>query len=114
MLPQPTNHTPELISTALRLLRRIYAEGYEYKKTGIFLTELVTQENVQLSLFGGGRENDPRRNALESAVDQLNRRLGKNTVRYGAMGTRPKWGMRQERKSRGFTTRWEELLVARA
>ncbi|MEI6278157.1 MAG: DUF4113 domain-containing protein [Verrucomicrobiae bacterium] len=51
---------------------------------------------------------------LEAAVDQLNRRYGTNTVRYGAMGIQQRWGMRQERKSRGFTTRWGELPVARA
>jgi len=47
-------------------------------------------------------------------VDQLNRKYGTNTVRYGSMGFQQQWRMRQERKSRGFTTRWEELLVARA
>ena len=113
-LPCPTHHTPELISAALGLLRRIYAKGYQYKKTGVFVTELVPEENVQLTLFDGEREVDPRRKALESAVDGLNRQLGKDTVRYGAMGIRPKWAVRQEKKSRGFTTRWSELPVAKA
>ena len=51
---------------------------------------------------------------LDTLVDQLNRKYGTNTVRYGSMGFEQKWRMRQERKPRGFTTRWEELLVARA
>jgi len=47
-------------------------------------------------------------------VDQINRKYGTNTVRYGSMGFDRKWRMRQNRKSRAFTTRWEELLVAKA
>jgi transposase-like protein len=32
-------------------------------------------------------------------------------VRYGSMGVHQAWKMRQERKSRCYTTRWNELLV---
>jgi len=113
-LPRPSNFTPELISAALSLLRKIFRPGYRYKKTGVFMTGLVSGRNVQLSLFDKPQgENDARR-ALAEAVDRINRQLGTNAVRYGAMGTRQRWAMRQERKSRGFTTRWTDLPVARA
>lgn len=109
----PSNHTSDLISAARSLLREIYRPGHRYKKTGIFVTELVPEQSVQLSLFDEPKNASPRK-ALQEAVDQLNTRFGKGTVRYGAMGSRQAWGMRQERKSQGFTTRWSELPVARA
>jgi len=112
-LLQPSNRTPDLIAPALSLLRKIYRHGHRYKKTGIFVTELVSDQRVQLSLFDQPVDAGPKK-ALAEAVDQLNRRYGTNTVRYGAMGTRQGWGMRQERKSQGFTTRWSELPVAKA
>jgi len=111
-LLHPSNRTPDLIAAALSLLRKIYRPGHRYKKTGIFVTELVPDDCVQLSLFDEPAVAGPRK-ALEAAVDQLNRRYGTNAVRYGAMGTQQRWGMRQERKSRGFTTRWSELPVAK-
>ena len=111
-LLRPSNRTPDLISAVLPLLRKIYRPGHRYKKTGIFVTELVPEGCVQLSLFDEPAGASPRK-ALEDAVDQLNRRYGTNTVRYGAMGTRQRWGMRQERKSQGFTTRWSELPVVK-
>jgi len=40
--------------------------------------------------------------------------FGQNTVRYGAMGTTQRWAMRQERKSRRFTTDWNQLPIAKA
>ena len=108
-LPEPTSHTPDLIAAATALLRKIYRPGYRYRKVGVFLTELCSEATAQLSLFGAKPHAQ-----LDSLVDKINRKHGTNTVRYGSMGFDRKWRMRQERKSRGFTTRWEELLVARA
>ena len=110
-LLSPSNQTPDLISTALELLRGVYRPGYQYKKTGVMLTDLVPETAVQRSLFEVGDRNHMK--ALQAAVDTLNARLGRNTVRYGAMGVAQTWRMRQERKSRCFTTRWDELLEVR-
>ncbi len=106
-LPEPTDHTSGLISAALALLRKIHRPGLRYKKTGVIVTGLVSGHGVQRSLF-----EEPTtypRKTLDAVVDQLNRRFGTNTVRYAAMGTEQPWGMRQQLKSRGFTTRWSEL-----
>lgn len=111
-LPEPTSHTPDLIAAASTLLRKIYRPGYRYRKVGVFLTELSAKGSAQLTLFGAKPHSGAAR--LDSIVDQLNRKYGSNTVRYGSMGFQQQWRMRQERKSRGFTTRWEELLVAMA
>ena len=110
-LSEPTSHTPDLIAAATALLRKIYRPGYQYRKVGVFLTELSTEGTAQLPLFGTKSGSATTR--LDSLVDQLNRRYGTNTVRYGSMGFQQQWRMRQERKSRGFTTRWGELLVAK-
>ena len=87
--------------------------GYQYKKTGLFVTAMSSEGAVQLSLFED-REDKPAGRPLAAIVDQLNRKLGANTVRYGSMGTRDTWAMRQNRRSRKFTTRWSELPVAKA
>jgi DNA polymerase V len=112
-LLQPTNQTSVLIAAALDLLRSIYRVGYQYKKTGLFVTAMSPEGAVQLSLFEE-REDKPVAQGLSVIVDQLNRKLGANTVRYGSMGTRDTWAMRQNRRSRKFTTRWSELPVAKA
>lgn len=76
---QPEQPQADLISAVLPLLRKIYRHGHRYKKTGIFVTELVPEGCVQLSLFDQPAVASPRK-ALEVAVDQLNRRYGTNTV----------------------------------
>ena len=100
-----------MIAAGLELLRLIYRPGFKYKKTGVLLTELVPESQAQMSLFEAETQE---KKALQAAVDALNKRLGRNAVRYGAMGVREDWKMRQGRKTRCFTTKWEDLLVAGA
>jgi len=81
----PTNQTSELISKGLDLLRSIYRPGFKYKKTGAFVTHLVDETSVQMTLFEN--QNQRHRIALQKAVDGLNKRLGRNVwCRYGSMG----------------------------
>jgi DNA polymerase V len=111
-LAVPSNHTPDLITPALELLRGIFRPGHLYKKTGIFLTDLIGEHEWQPDLFeniAGGARN----RRIDGVVDGLNRKLGRNAIRYAAMGMNPKWTMRQENRSKKFTTRWDELPVAK-
>ena len=114
VLPHPSSHTPDLISVALGLLREIYQPGHQYKKTGIFLTELVPEDAVQPDLFGPPAGVGERAGKIDRIVDELNRKLGRNAVRYGAMGLQSSWAMRQQNRSARFTTRWDELPQAKA
>ena len=113
-LVRPSNHTPDLIAAALELLREIYRPGHQYKKTGIFVTDLIAESDLQPDLFDAAPEAAGRVWELDRIVDGLNRKLGRNAIRYGSMGVKSRWVMRQERRSRKFTTRWDELPVAKA
>ena len=113
-LVRPSNHTPDLIAAALELLREIYRPGHQYKKTGIFVTDLIAESDLQPDLFDAAPEAAGRIRELDRIVDGLNRKLGRNAIRYGSMGVKSRWAMRQERRSRKFTTRWDELPVAKA
>ena len=76
------------------------------------MTELIAEADRQPDFF---EDNDTleRHKQIDNVVDQLNRKLGKNAIRYGSMGTKPSWSMRQENRSWGFTSRWTELPVAK-
>ena len=113
-LVRPSNHTPDLIAAAIELLREIYRPGHQYKKTGIFVTDLIAESDLQPDLFDAAPEAAGRVRELDRIVDGLNRKLGRNAIRYGSMGVKSRWAMRQERRSRKFTTRWDELPVAKA
>jgi len=118
-LPAPTASTSELMATARQLLHSIYRSGYRYKKTGVMLAHLVSEEEYQPSLFGPpaikGRGLD-----IDKIVDEINRRMGDNrtpVITLASMGTESSgkgWKMRAERHSPNYTTNWQELPVANA
>jgi DNA polymerase V len=115
-LNRPTDSTSELMTAARDFLHRIYRPGYRYKKTGIQLMNLVSEEEYQPELFDAPR---PRIN-VDRIVDEINRRLGdpKNPVitraSQGTGGQGRGWKMRSGHRSPHYTTDWKELPVASA
>lgn len=108
-LPSPTDHTPTLVSVALWGLKQLYRPGYAYAKAGIMLGELVPASAIQTDLFSTMQPN-AKSERLMQAMDLINRRMGKETLKVASEGfTRP-WKMKQENKSPSYTTRWDELL----
>jgi DNA polymerase V len=110
-LPVATNDTTLLIKYALIALKTIYKKGYNYKKTGIIVMGIVPQTEVQSALFD--ITDHPKQNLIMSAMDKINRAIGKDKVRLAAQGFDRKWKLRQERLSPCYTTRWNELLTVK-
>ena len=114
-LDRPTNGTAELMAAACELLHQIYRLGYRYKKTGIQLTNLVSEEEYQPELF----DRPKARIDVDRIVDEINKRLGdpKNPVitraSQGTLLSGKSWKMRSERHSPHYTTSWQELPEAR-
>jgi DNA polymerase V len=110
-LPEPSSYTPELIMYACRLLERIYHSGPAYRKVGVTFTGLVPRGSVQTSFFG--TMDNPRRLELMKTVDRINAEWGTETINPASSGTCRDWRMRQEKRSKRFTTSWNELPVAK-
>lgn len=72
----------------------------------------ATREQLVLDLDEVMPENRVR---LMAAMDQVNRRYGRGSLKLASAGA-PKaiklWAMRQEQLSSGFTTDWNGLAVA--
>ena len=110
-LPIPSSHTTTLVKVALTSLKAIYRPGYRYQKAGVLLHGLVSENREQLQLF---QAPAPRATSLMQAVDEINRRWGRDTIQCGAAGLDKEWHFRQMKKSPSYTTRWAELPIAKA
>ena len=111
-LPCPTSYTLALVAAAEALLEKIYKPGYVYHKAGVYLADIVPDESAQ-GTFLTIVDHDKQMRLME-AVDGINKKHGRATIRPLAMGYKHLWAMRQERLSRRYTTRWDEVLTARA
>ncbi len=112
VLPYPSSFTPDLLTVALDMVRSLYKPGIRFKKAGVFLSKIVSQEVLQVDLFGEYTlEREYKKARLMAVVDFINQWWGHNTIFFGAQGIGREWKMRQERRSPRFTTRWGEILV---
>lgn len=152
-LGRPTSDTGTLVSAAVGAVEQLFKPGFNYAKAGVTLMNLQAASQVdrqdELDLFsiaGDPVANAPSgifpqrdRSALMEAMDHLNRRFGRDSVRIGsttvasgsgqstsgrsgnrASGTAQRtaearrWATTQDRRSPRYTTRWEEMPVVKA
>jgi DNA polymerase V len=115
-LRRPSADTAAILESALAGLRAIYQSGFKYAKAGVMLLDLLP-DNVQqreLDLDDGDAKD---RGKLMSALDALNQRYGRGTVLMasaGLAGDIRLWSMKQNRRTPGYTTCWDDMPVVRA
>lgn len=107
---RPTSDSAQLIAAAQQGLKRIFKRGFSYQRAGILLPDLWSANVAQLSLFDSG-ESNLRSDQLMSALDNINRKHGKRSIRYASEIISKQWKMRQQFKSPSYTTNINELLT---
>ena len=108
VLDVPTNDSMEITSQALSVLKRIYKDGFNYKKAGVIVGDIVSEESRQLSLFD--TKNIFKTKDIMNAMDDINRKMGRNKIRLAVQGFDRKWRLKQEKLSPCYTTRFEDVL----
>lgn len=112
---RPTDDSRKLSEAATMGMRRIYEPGYELVKVGVMLLDLCSQAQAcaQGSLDLDAEPGpDSRESALMLAVDKINDRFGRKTVRVGNEHTLPI--SREEHMTPRYTTRLADVPVVRA
>jgi DNA polymerase V len=117
-LRRPSADTTVIVQAALAGLKTIYQPDFKYAKAGVMLLELQsdTVQQIELDLQDDVQQEEGRAR-LMTALDGLNQRYGRGTVLMasaGLAGERRAWSMKQERRTPGYTTCWEDIPVARA
>jgi DNA polymerase V len=107
-LPNATSVTHELIKAAMQLTDRLYENGRAYKKAGVILSGLVPDTSVQANLFVPESKNSGR--ILMGTLDNVNFSMRDDVLKFAASGTARNWKMRQELRSKRYTSRWDELF----
>ena len=118
---------PEMVEAALAIVEREFRVGYKYRKLGLMALDLVPVQPEQGNFFVPPVA--PRDRLAMEAIDRINRRLGKGTLKTAAEmqlsfsegksekdqeKAGPGWEMRQEKRSPRWTTRWDEIPTAKA
>ena len=104
----PTAYTPDLIEKALNLLEELFLPGFEFKKAGVMLADIIPEKDVPLSFMEVNYLDDKRKKLMET-VDKLNRIYGQDTLFYASNGIKKDWKMRRAKLSPHYTTNWNDL-----
>ena len=109
-LPEATSDTMALVEAATACLGRIYRRGYQYKKAGVMINEVVPQSAVHRSLFTDNAERD-RRFRLMNIIDSINSTsLAHDTVHIAAYNPVESL-VRSEKRSRLYSTRLKDAII---
>ncbi len=100
-----TNDSLEIVKLALQSLNKIYDKRFSYKKSGVFVNELICEKYIQQSLFD--TLNRIKRKKVNSFIDNINARLGRGKVRFAVEGKKM---FKRRHMSQRYTTRFSELL----
>jgi DNA polymerase V len=108
-LASPTDTTGELTWWAQRGLTQVYRRGYLYKKAGVMFGGLLPAGELSMRMHGDEQFERARR-AMQ-AVDAINRRHGRGTVRHGLpRAPDGRWPTKFLMRSPRYTTRLDEVL----
>lgn len=104
--PYSTQSSITITKLAMQALEAIYREGYEYKKAGVMVLDIIPEEQSILNLF---ENENPKHQKLMNLMDTMNKKYGKKKLKLAAENE-VTFPMRQEHLSKKYTTSWDELL----
>ena len=93
---------------ALNILRKLYKKGFNYKKAGVIVGDIVPDYSRQLSFFH--KQDVLKRQRVMHSLDYINTSMGRNKVRLAIQGFDRKWRLKQEKLSPCYTTRFNDML----
>ena len=109
-LINPTDDTRKIIKCARDCLKKLFKEGYHYKKVGIMLGDLHAKNQLQRDLFSNETDSMLKLSGnVMSVVDLINQRYGRGVVTLVSNKNQKLWGPKCDFKSPNYTTCWEQL-----
>ena len=117
----PSSSTMTIVHAATEVLRKIYREGYQYKKAGVIVMGIGPKSPVQTDLFDFNAEQFEKMKRLDKVIDRINKVNGTETIVLGSQQYTRKDGkgkadvfanaIKHDFKSKNPTTRWSDIIL---
>ncbi len=109
-LPFATNSSIELSQFAKQALKKIFKQGYHYKKAGVIVQDFTPGDQMQTTLF---ESRDERHVSLMKVVDRMNLLHGQQKIRLASQDQKRVWKMKQEKLSPRYTTNLADIITVK-
>ena len=123
-LVTPTSSSITIIQTADEVLKKLFREGYQYKKAGVIVMGIGAESPIQQDLFDMNAEQIQKMRRLDEVIDRINRMHGTETIVLGAQQYTQKNGkgkaevfanaIKHDFRSPNPTTRWADVIQLNA
>lgn len=107
-LPFATNSSIEITKFAIQALKKIFKEGYAYKKAGVIIQDFTNEDTLQINLF---ENSDNRHKAVMKSIDKINTIYGMQKIKLASQDTKKVWKMKQEKLSPNYTTKLSDIIT---
>jgi len=113
-IPTPSADSGIIAHELVKALRHVYRPELQYCRASVLLPELIPNSSLQIDLLGevSPAESDLSQQRM-TAIDDLNSRYGKRTVRLAAEDLSKRWRPRKNLCSPAYTSRWGEIPEAK-
>jgi DNA polymerase V len=88
-------------------LKRIFKDGYQYKKAGVIIMDFKPEDEVQLSLF---ENSNPKHKQLMNVLDKINGTYGQHKIKLASQDLKRIWKMKQQKLSPRYTTNIHDII----
>ena len=105
--PYSTSSSIELARLAVAGLKKIWRDGYAYKKAGVIVSGLVPAGQRLMNLFV---PPDRRHDSLMHTIDRINAKYGHELLKLGGQDPQRTWKMKQAKLSPAYTTRLSDVI----
>jgi DNA polymerase V len=120
-LTTPSSSTVTIVKAANEVLKKLYRQGYHYKKAGVIVMGIGPNSPIQPDLFDYNAEQFEKMKRLDAVIDRINKVNGTETIVLGSQQYTQKDGkgkanvfanaIKHDFKSKNPTTRWSDIIV---
>lgn len=108
--PVPTADSGEIMSSLVAALAKIYEPRQSYHRAGVWLYNFSSANQLQTDVFGNvDTKKHDRSSARMQALDEINKRFGKHTIKFAAEELAKNWEPQHKLRSPRYTSNWDEL-----
>ena len=108
-----TADSREICKAAISALEAIYRPNLQYKKAGVILSNIVSDENIQFDLFLDP-EQTAKSSKLMAALDSLTDKYGMESVKLASQGfDKPKMNLANFQPSLNQTTNINDIITVK-
>ena len=112
-LPIPSAYSPDFLHAVSRVLKKIYRSGYNYKKSGVMISNIIHQSKAPFDFFQPCYLDDKRK-VIMDCLDEINEKLGSQQLTYAASGIKKPWKMKRQTLTPSYTTNWNHIPIVKA